>query len=37
MKLHYAPTSPFVRKVVVLLHETDMLEAVELHNVATTP
>ena len=37
MKLHYAPTSPFVRKVVVLLHETDMVDAVELHQVATTP
>ncbi|OIQ33802.1 MAG: glutathione S-transferase [Roseobacter sp. MedPE-SWchi] len=37
MKLHYAPTSPFVRKVMVLLHETETLHSVELHNVATTP
>ena len=37
MKLHYAPTSPFVRKVMVLLHETETLDSVELHNVATTP
>ncbi|CUH87098.1 putative GST-like protein YibF [Phaeobacter sp. CECT 5382] len=37
MKLHYAPTSPFVRKVMVLLHETDTLDTVELLNVATTP
>ncbi|WP_297338921.1 glutathione S-transferase [Pseudophaeobacter sp.] len=37
MKLHYAPTSPFVRKVMVLLHETGTLDSVEIHNVATTP
>ena len=37
MKLHYAPTSPFVRKVMVLLHETDTLDSVALHSVATTP
>jgi len=37
MKLIYAPTSPFVRKVMVLLHETDQLDDVEIHQVATTP
>lgn len=37
MKLHYAPTSPFVRKVMVLLHETKTLDRVELLHVATTP
>jgi len=37
MKLAYAPTSPFVRKVMVLLHETDQLDAVELDGRATTP
>jgi len=37
MKLIYAPTSPFVRKVMVLLHETGQLDDVEIHPVATTP
>ncbi|MEP2680060.1 MAG: glutathione S-transferase [Sulfitobacter sp.] len=37
MKLIYAPTSPFVRKVMVFLHETETLGRVALHNVATTP
>ena len=37
MKLIYAPTSPFVRKVMVLLHETGQLDDVEIHQVATTP
>ncbi|WP_282119710.1 glutathione S-transferase [Ruegeria atlantica] len=37
MKLYFSPTSPYVRKVMVLLHETDQLQDVELLNVATTP
>jgi len=37
MKLIYAPTSPFVRKVMVLLHETGQLDNVEIQPVATTP
>ena len=37
MKLIYAPTSPFVRKVMVLLHETGQLDDVEIQHVATTP
>ena len=37
MKLYYAPTSPYVRKVMILLEETGQLADVELINVATTP
>lgn len=37
MKLYYAPTSPYVRKVMILLEETGQLGDVELINVATTP
>lgn len=37
MKLHYAPTSPFVRKIMVQLHETGHLDQVELLSVHTTP
>lgn len=37
MKLVYAPTSPFVRKVRVVLAETGQAEDVELLRVATTP
>jgi len=37
MKLYYAPTSPYVRKVMIVLDETGQLEDVELINVATTP
>lgn len=37
MKLQYAPTSPFVRKVMVLLHETGHLDDVTPVAVATTP
>ncbi|MBE1281942.1 MAG: glutathione S-transferase [Rhodobacteraceae bacterium] len=37
MKLYFASASPFVRKVMVLLHETGQLEDVEIHDVATTP
>ncbi|QUJ76056.1 glutathione S-transferase [Sulfitobacter albidus] len=37
MKLYYAPTSPYVRKVMILLEETGQRDAVELVNTATTP
>lgn len=36
MKLYHSPASPFVRKVVVLLHELHKTDAVALHAVATT-
>ncbi|MFL4469192.1 glutathione S-transferase [Tateyamaria armeniaca] len=36
MKLYYSPASPFARKVVVLLHELDKADAVELAQVTTT-
>ena len=37
MKLYYSPTSPYVRKVMVLLHETDQLDDVELIGASGTP
>lgn len=37
MKLAYSPTSPYVRKVMVLLHETDQLDAVALEDGSGTP
>ncbi|MGB3247249.1 MAG: glutathione S-transferase [Sulfitobacter sp.] len=37
MKLSYAPTSPYVRKVMVVLHETGQLDDVELVAIPTTP
>ena len=37
MQLFYSPASPFVRKVVVTLHETGQVDDVELLGVATTP
>lgn len=37
MKLYYAPTSPYVRKVMIVLEETGQRDAVEIVNVATTP
>ena len=36
MKLYHSPASPFVRKVVVLLHELGKADAVELATVTTT-
>ncbi len=36
MKLYHSPASPFVRKVVVLLHELGKADAVELATIATT-
>lgn len=37
MKLYHSPLSPFVRKVMVVLHETGQLDDVEIVPVATTP
>ncbi|MGB7242754.1 MAG: glutathione S-transferase family protein [Sulfitobacter sp.] len=37
MKLFHSPSSPFVRKVCVVLHELDKCDAVEQIPVATTP
>lgn len=37
MRLHHSPTSPYVRKVMILLHETDQLEDVELVPTHGTP
>ena len=37
MKLHHSPTSPYVRKVIVLLHETGQLDDVELVPTHGTP
>ncbi|MBT5001349.1 MAG: glutathione S-transferase [Tateyamaria sp.] len=36
MKLYHSPASPFVRKVVVLLHELNKFDDVELKTVTTT-
>lgn len=37
MKLYHAPASPFVRKVMVLLHEADAVDRVTLIPAAGTP
>lgn len=37
MKLFYSPTSPYVRKVMVLLHETGQLDDVDLMGAVTSP
>ena len=37
MKLYYSPTSPYVRKVMVLLHETGQLDDVDLAPTSGTP
>ena len=37
MKLYYSPTSPYVRKVTVLLHETGQIDDVELLSSSTFP
>ncbi len=37
MKLYHAPTSPYVRKVMVVLHETGQAGDVEIVSVSTTP
>ena len=36
MKLYHSPASPFVRKVVVLLHELNKADAVTLNTITTT-
>ncbi|MEL7429081.1 MAG: glutathione S-transferase N-terminal domain-containing protein [Pseudomonadota bacterium] len=36
MKLWYSPASPFVRKVLILAHETGLIDRIELVNVTTT-
>ena len=37
MRLYHSPTSPFVRKVMVVLHETGQLDAVELVPASGNP
>ena len=37
MQLAYSPTSPYVRKVMVLLHETGQLDDVALQDQSGTP
>lgn len=37
MKLYHSPASPYVRKVMVLAHETGLLDRLELATIATTP
>jgi glutathione S-transferase len=37
MKLFYSATSPFVRKVLVLAHETGLVDALELVTVSVAP
>lgn len=37
MKLLYSPASPYVRKVMVLAHETGLLGKIEIATVGTTP
>jgi glutathione S-transferase len=37
MKLHYSPTSPYVRKVRIVLSETGLRDRVEIAPVASTP
>ena len=37
MKLHYASASPFVRKVMVLAHETGLTDRIEQVSVQVTP
>ena len=36
MKLFHSPASPYVRKVVVMLHEMEQVEAVTFETIATT-
>jgi glutathione S-transferase len=37
LTLFFSPTSPYVRKVMVLLHETGQLDSVTLHGITLTP
>jgi glutathione S-transferase len=37
MKLHHSPTSPYVRKVLIVLHETGLIDRVTLTTNPSTP
>ena len=37
MKLYHSPTTPFGRKVVVVLHETGLMDRVQVETVSGTP
>jgi glutathione S-transferase len=37
MRLYHSPTSPYVRKVMILIHEAGLLDRVELVRAAGTP
>lgn len=37
MKLYHSPASPYVRKVMVLAHETGLLDRIKVATVTTTP
>jgi len=37
MKLYHAPASPYVRKVMVMAHETGLIDRLEVETVATAP
>jgi glutathione S-transferase len=37
MKLHYSPTSPYVRKIMVLAHETGLIARIETVRSVATP
>ena len=37
MKLYHSPTSPYVRKAMIVLHETGQLDDVELVSASTSP
>jgi len=37
MKLHHSPTSPYVRKIMILLHETGQIDDVALDSGSTSP
>jgi glutathione S-transferase len=36
MMLHYSPRSPFVRKVMIFLHETGLMDQVQRHRAVTS-
>jgi glutathione S-transferase len=37
MKLHYSPTSPYVRKIMILAHETGLIQKIETVRSVATP
>lgn len=37
MKLYYSPTSPYVRKVSIVLHDTGLIDSVELEKAQGSP